>query len=199
MSAPLQAKLEGRAPASPGRSNPYRLAVGAVGVLWFVFLLDYVLPFHLRALGIRPRELAGLWGIVLCPFLHANLAHLSANSMGLFVLLSLSLSMGRVLTLGAVAVIWLLGGSLVWLLGRSGSIHVGASGLIFGLIAFLAGSGIFRLEWRALLAALLALGLYGGALLTLFQNQPNISWISHAAGFGAGLLAAWWLRRTPAR
>jgi membrane associated rhomboid family serine protease len=175
------------------------ISLVVIGVLWVVFLLDYFLPFHLGGLGIRPREIVGLRGILLCPLLHGSFSHLIANSVGLFVLLSLSLTMGRVLTVLATAVILLLGGMSVWLFGRSGSVHIGASGWVFGLIGFLSASGIFRLEWRAFFYAVLALFLYGGSLITLFQDQPGVSWISHAAGFVAGGLAAWWFRKMPAR
>lgn len=175
------------------------IALIIVGLLWAIFLLDYFLPLHLQAFGIRPRELVGLRGILLCPLLHGSFAHLIANSVALFVLLSLSLTMGRVLTILASAVILLAGGLASWLLGRSGSVHIGASGWIFGLIGFLSASGLFRLEWRAFFYALLALLLYGGSLFTLFQNQPGVSWVSHAGGFLGGILAAWWLRKLPAR
>jgi membrane associated rhomboid family serine protease len=101
--------------------------------------------------------MGGLPGIVLCPFLHVSLTHLIANSVALFVLLSLALTIGRVLTICALVLILLFGGGLVWLFGRAGTVHVGASGLIFGLIGFLAASGLFRLEWRALAYSILAL------------------------------------------
>ena len=170
-----------------------------IAVLWAVFLVDWLLPVNLCALGIRPRELGGLLGIVLCPFLHANLKHLIANSVALFVLLSLSLTVGRLLTICALLYVLLISGGTVWLLGRAGTVHVGASGLIFGLIGFLAASGILRLEWRALAYAILALFLYGGSLFTLFENQPGVSWLSHVGGFIGGILSAWWLRKMPAR
>ena len=170
-------------------------AIHVVGIMWLVFLAEILLPFDLRAQGIRPRSMTGLWGILFCPFLHANLTHLAANSVALFVLLVLSLSFSRRLTTVASAFILLIGGGLVWCLGRVNTVHIGASGWIFGLIGFLITAGAVRKEWRALVFSLLVLVLYGGTLHALLHSEPGISWISHAGGFVAGVLSAWWTRK----
>ena len=112
-------------------------ALAAVTILWLVFFIDFASPMDLRLYGLRPRHLDSLAGIVFMPFLHADLRHLIANSGILFVLLAVSLSFSRKLTFGALWIIILVGGGLVWLSGKEGTIHIGASGVIFGLIGFL--------------------------------------------------------------
>ena len=175
------------------------VALAAVGILWLVFLADKILPADLRGLGIRPRQASGALGILFCPFLHASFTHLAANSVALFVLLTLSLSLGRGITLEVVILTAGIGGFLVWLLGQSGTVYIGASGVIFGLIGFLLAFGLFRRAIRPALMSLMVFALYGGSLLTLFRNQPGVSWLAHAGGFIAGVMSAWWMRAAPAR
>ena len=176
------------------RTN-FETAIIAVVALWLVWLADVLLPVDLRQYGIRPLEVSSLPGILLAPFLHANLPHLIANSGAFFVLLLVSLSFSRRLTIRAAYGIILLGGSMVWFFGSPQTVHIGASGLIFGLIGFLLFAGFFRREWTALFVSVIVFLLYGGALLSLLTYIPGVSWSGHFFGFGAGVLAAWWTRR----
>ncbi|MFC1824568.1 rhomboid family intramembrane serine protease [Thermodesulfobacteriota bacterium] len=168
-----------------------RITLLAVGLLWLVHLLNLFLPIDFRHYGLRPRQAEGLWGIFLSPFLHANTTHLLANSGALLFLLTVSLSLNRKLTVTALWMVLLIGGGLVWLLGAGNSIHIGASGVIFGLIGFLLFAGVFRREWKALLCSIIVFFLYGGALLSLLAPVPGISWSGHLFGFLAGAIAAW--------
>ena len=174
-------------------------ALAAVAILWLVHFSNLFLPIDLRLYGLRPRQLDSLAGIVFTPFLHVDLRHLIANSGILFVLLTVSLSFSRKLTFRALWIIILIGGGLVWLSGKEGTIHVGASGVIFGLIGFLMCLGIFRRDWKALIISLAILLLYGGALQSLFIYVPGISWTGHLFGFISGVLAAWWTRASRKR
>ena len=168
-------------------------AVGVVAFLWIVHAINYLID--LRYYGIHPRRIDGLWGIVCSPFLHGSLQHLIANSGALIVLLSISLSFTRKLTLFACIAVSLLGGSLVWLFGQGNTVHIGASGIIFGLIGFLMCLGIFRREWKAVILSLAVFLLYGGALFTLLTYTPGISWSGHFFGFLSGMLVAWGTRK----
>ena len=171
-----------------------KISILITACLWLIFLLDLVLPWDLRGLGIRPRTGEGLWGLVLAPLLHVGPRHLAANSGALIVLLTISLSLGRALTWLALAIIALAGGLAVWALAPSGTVHLGASGVIFGLTGFLLFSGILRRDWRSLVAALAVLFLYGGIFFNLLVVRPGVSWSSHFFGFLAGVLAAWLLK-----
>ena len=167
------------------------IAAAVLAVVWAVYLLDLALATDLRMYGIRPRTLSGLWGILCSPFLHLNLRHIVANSGALFVLLLLALSYNRLLALEAIVIMMLVGGGLVWVFGGKNTVHVGASGVIFGLIGFLLFSGIFRRNFKALAVSLVVLFLYGGVLLYGLVPTPGVSWTGHAFGFAAGILAAW--------
>ena len=163
-----------------------------IAAIWIVFLVDLLLP--LEQLGLIPRTVSGLPGIVASPFLHADLSHIISNTVPLLVLLMLlagSRSDSRVVVFSII----LVGGGLLWVFGRS-VLHIGASGLVFGLITFLLVSGVLERRWPALLAAFFVGLLYGGMLLTgLSPFQRGISWDGHLFGALAGIAMAWWLAR----
>ncbi len=172
-----------------------QIALGITALLWIVHLVNIVLPADLRLYGLRPRSPDGLIGIVCYPFLHSNFGHLVSNSGTLFILLTVSLSMDRRRTVFALLIIIFLGGAGVWLFGKPGSIHIGASGVIFGLIGFLLFIGIFQKNWKTLLFSIAVFLVYGGALWSLLIIQKGVSWSGHFWGFLSGVTAAWQMRR----
>ncbi|HPE59745.1 MAG TPA: rhomboid family intramembrane serine protease [Thiolinea sp.] len=160
-----------------------------IAAIWGVFLLDRFLP--LESLGLIPRHLSGLAGIVAMPFLHDNWSHIFSNTVPLFVLLIL-LAGSRANSRWIVISIILLGGVLLWLFGRSASIHVGASGLVFGLATFLIVSGLLERRLVPMAVAILVMFLYGSSLLTgIMPWQRGVSWDGHLFGAIAGALTAW--------
>ena len=172
-------------------SQNLRIALAAIAILWLVYFLNLVLVVDLRVYGLKPRQIDGLWGILAAPFLHVDIQHLSANTGVLFILLAVSLSYSRAQTLKALLTIMLLGGGMVWLLGMGGTIHIGASGIIFGLIGYLMCLGVFQRDWKALIISIVITVVYGGALHSLLIYMPGISWTGHLFGFISGVLAAW--------
>jgi membrane associated rhomboid family serine protease len=164
-----------------------------LGVLWAAYFLTF-LPFNHYKLGIRPRQLWGLIGIATSPLIHANFFHLLFNSIPLSILLFISLSYSRNLTLVAIILIAFFGGMGVWLTAMPNSIHIGASGIVFGLMGFLIGIGYFRKEIMAPLISLFILFTYGGSILFLLVPIPGISWTGHFFGLTAGFLAAYMTR-----
>jgi membrane associated rhomboid family serine protease len=144
-----------------------------------------------REYGILPLEADGLDGVLFAPLLHANWAHLIANTVPFLVLGFLAMAGGLRQFLVVTATIWLLGGLGVWLTGGyEAGYHIGASGVIFGWLVFLLTRGFFA---RSGLQILLAVGLFfvwGGILFGVLPGQPGISWQSHLFGALAGLLAA---------
>jgi membrane associated rhomboid family serine protease len=177
-------------------ANDLKLTLFIVGCLWAIYFLGAYLPAGGYLQGIQPRRINNASGILTAPLIHGNIQHLSANSGALFVLLLVSLTYSRRLTVRAVIVIILLGGGLVWLLAKPGTVHIGASGVVFGLIGFLMFSGLVRREWRALLISVVVGLFYGSTLLSLLRFSPGISWSSHLYGFTAGVVAAWSMRQT---
>lgn len=174
----------------------FKVALTAVSLLWLVHLLNLLVPVDLRFFGLRPRLISGLQGIVFAPFLHHDIVHLIANTGALLMLLTISLSISRKLTILALLIIACLGGGLVWLFALSDAVHIGASGVIFGLIGFLVFLGFFREEWKTLLFSLAVLFLYGGAFFALLTPVAGVSWTGHFFGFLSGVMAAWWMRAT---
>ncbi len=172
-------------------SGAVKISVGFVAVLWIVFFIDFLFPADLRILGLRPRDTGHLWGILAAPLLHGNLDHLVANTGALLVLMAVCLSFSRKLAYKALFIIWILGGALVWFFASGNTVHIGASGIIFGLIGFLLFVGIFRKEAVALACSLVVFFLYGGSLLSLLSYVPGVSWSGHFFGFVSGVTAAW--------
>jgi len=175
-----------------------KTALTAVACLWVIFLLGIILrqfwSVDIRSFGIQPREMEGLVGVIFWPFLHGNIYHLLANSFALFFLILLSLVFFKKLTLLAIVIITIVGGGAVWVFAGRNTVHIGASGLIFGLIGFMISGGLFRKELKALLLSGIVLFLYGGLLLVLLVRIPGISWYGHLFGFLAGVFAAWLTR-----
>lgn len=158
---------------------------------WSVELVDRVVyGGSLDRYGIHPRSLPGLWGILAAPILHAGWLHLIANT-GPFVVLGWLVMLRRIsdfLVVTALAI--LIGGLGVWLFGASNSIHVGASGLIFGFLGYLLARGYFERSLWAVVLGVAALILYGGVLWGVLPGQPGISWEGHLFGFIGGVAAA---------
>jgi membrane associated rhomboid family serine protease len=134
--------------------------VAFVGVVWAVFLVDLALPGRLQSYGLTPRTMHGLVGVVTMPLLHANLEHLVSNTVPLIVLLTL-LAGSRPRSWAIVAGMVVVSGALLWLFGRQAN-HIGASALIYGLIAYLFVAGILERRFVPLALALVVGFLYGG-------------------------------------
>ncbi|MEZ6088609.1 MAG: rhomboid family intramembrane serine protease [Pirellulaceae bacterium] len=174
-----------------------------IGVMWGVFLIDWVLPIDLNQYGVVPRSLRGLIGIPISPFLHANLTHLAGNTVPLAVLLTL-LAGSRADSRPTVAAIILASGGLLWVIGRGAAsgvttVHVGASGLIYGLIAFLIVAGVLERRFLSIVVAIAVAFVYGSTLLVgvLPTVGSQISWDGHLAGAIAGaVIARMTIRRT---
>jgi membrane associated rhomboid family serine protease len=172
-----------------------------VGGMWVQETLDqFVFGGALDQYGIVPRDPGRLENVLSAPFLHSGFGHLLANTAPLAVLALMSALRGVARFLVATLVIVIVGGGLVWLLGRGNSLHLGASLLVFGYLAYLIGVGCWERTPWAIAAAGIALFLYGGALWGVLPSNPEISWEAHLFGFLAGLFAATLLhRRRPRR
>jgi membrane associated rhomboid family serine protease len=174
--------------------------LGFVTAIWVIELADQLLfRRSLDRLGIRPRDLESIWGIAIAPFLHGGLGHLIANTAPLIALGWLVLLRGVGTFLAVSIFVVLLGGLGVWLFGPPNTIHIGASGLIFGLLGYLLARGFFERRLSSILLSVLVGLLYGGALWGLLPGQRGISWQGHLFGFLAGVLVAWLLASSSRR
>ncbi len=177
------------------------IALGCVLALTWLKVLEWILDADFRVLGILPRTVSGLIGILTAPLLHGSFEHLAANALSILILLTLALYAYPRASLRALPLIWIGSGVFTWMIGRA-SLHLGASGVTHGLMFFVFVVGILRRDRPAIAAALAAFFLYGGMFLSIFPRDPTISWEAHLGGGICGLAAAWWWRRldpAPAR
>ena len=160
-----------------------------VFILWAVFAIGLILPFDIAIFGIYPRTLQGMIGILLAPLIHGNMLHLISNSLPLLVLgIILYLFYDRIA--GKVFFqCYFFTNILVWIFARE-SLHIGASGLVYGLASFLIFFGMFRKDFKSILISLIILVLYGGLVYGIFPQQTGVSWESHLMGALVGLATA---------
>ncbi len=165
-----------------------------VGTIWAVFFLSLAFP-ALDNYGVIPRRIIGLVGVPAMPFLHANFHHLLGNTIPLAVLLIL-LAGSRAESWQVVLEVAILGGLLLWIFGRE-AVHIGASGLISGLTAFLIVAGLLEQRIVPLLIALIVGFFYGGSLImgVIPHFGSHISWDGHLCGAIAGGIVAYALAR----
>jgi membrane associated rhomboid family serine protease len=191
-----------KAAASAGRAFRRELKLdvavlgGTIALLWLVEILDVtVFSGRLDSLGIKPRTLRGLIGIPLHPFLHAGFGHLAANTVGMAIPGWLVVDRRRRDFFVVWACATLAGGIGTWLVGR-GTTHVGASGVVMGLIGCLLFRGWFERRFLAIAGSLVMALIWGGTVLSaIFPAEARISWEVHLFGFAGGILAARLTRR----
>ena len=188
------------APGRPQLKEAAGLTAGLVALLWGQEVADQLLfGTRLDGYGIEPRQAGTFWHVFTAPFLHAGFPHLIANTVPLAVLAFMTAVRSVSRFLVATFLIALIGGGLVWLFGRGGSVHLGASELVFGYLAYLLGVGWWERTPVAIVVALIAFALYGGVLWGVLPGTPGVSWEAHLFGFVGGLVAAALLHRTARR
>lgn len=177
-------------------SPPVWTLVSLVTLLWAIQFVNYGLfGGRLILRGIQPRQVEGLQGIFWAPLLHGGFNHLMANTLPL-------LTLGGLIMLGEAADFWpvtilsaLVAGLGTWLVGGPNSVHIGASGVVFGYLGYLLLRSYFERSVFAITASILVIVFYGGFLWGVLPNQPGVSWESHLFGFIGGSLTAWLLAK----
>ncbi|CAN5815649.1 rhomboid family intramembrane serine protease [soil metagenome] len=192
-SSPLSPTEE---PESSGLSRLVAVAPGVaivvamVAVMWSEEIVDLVPGTPFNRWGIRPRSMRGLLGIVLAPFLHVSFPHLIGNTIP-FLLLGAVIALGGTRTIVEVTVIaGVVSGLGVWLFGASNSVHLGASGLVFGYLTYLVTRGVFARRVWWIVGGLITLAFYGGLFWGLLPRL-GVSWLGHLFGAIGGVLAAY--------
>ncbi len=165
--------------------------------IWTLHLLKALSLLDIDNYGVFPRTLLGLRGIFFTPLIHADFGHLFNNSVPLLILGSGLFYFYPGLAPRVVLWMWIMSGLGIWLIGRE-AYHIGASGLVYGLAAFLFFSGIFRNIIRLIAMALLVIFLYGSLIWGVFPIQWDISWEGHLFGGVTGaFLAFYYLKEGP--
>jgi membrane associated rhomboid family serine protease len=163
-------------------------------VMWIVYFVSNYFEINLSRMGIFPRNIIGALGIFSGPVIHANFSHLLSNTIPLLILGWVIFYFYPKVAYRAFIFIYLLTGIFVWLFARQ-VYHIGASGVVYGFVAFLFFSGIFRRDNRSIAIALLVTFLYGGIIWGVLPGQEGISWESHLFGGIAGIITAFIFRK----
>lgn len=166
-----------------------------VVAMWMGYWLDERTAWVGYEWGIMPQSWEGLRGIVLSPLLHGSFKHLANNSMPILVLGAALFYFYPRIAGWVGGMTWLISGALTWVIARGESYHIGASGVVYGLAAFIFFSGLLQRRARLLALSLLVAFLYGGLVWGLLPVDEKISYEAHLAGGIAGLVLAVWYRK----
>ncbi|MCW4352135.1 rhomboid family intramembrane serine protease [Hoyosella sp. YIM 151337] len=188
---PSGAGKPARKPPGPRWQQALVATVGFVAVLYVVELLDVLTAYPFALSGIAPRSMDGLSGVLFAPLIHADWAHLMANSVPLLVLGFLVFLSSLTRAVMATAIIWVVGGMGTWLTGGDNTVHIGASIIVFGWLAFLITQGLFTRSGMQLLVGGVVLFFYGTLLWGVLPGQAGVSWQGHLFGALGGVVAAW--------
>jgi membrane associated rhomboid family serine protease len=159
-------------------------------LMWALEVVDAALDNRLDRHGIEPRDVDGLDGVVAAPFLHVGFGHLLANTVP-FVAMGLVIALeGPLRLLGVTAIATVVSGLGTWLIAPADTIHLGASGVVFGYATYLIARGWFNRRPMQIAIGVVVALLWGGALLAGIEPQQGISWQGHLFGAIGGVVAA---------
>lgn len=192
--------------AEPGLGAELRAIIKILGatlaLLWAVEIVDAVVfAGALDVFGIHPREPLGLIGVLTWPLLHGGFAHLASNTVALLIFGTLTLMWGRREFFAVTLASTLVGGLGVWLVGAAGSVHIGASGVCFGLFGYLLFRGFYERKFASVILSLCVAFVFGGTLAGAVPGMamPGVSWEGHLFGLLGGILVARRFKRLRAR
>ena len=171
-------------------------SVGFISLLWFVRFYEMGTDSDLSFLGILPRTLKGSVGIITSPLIHGNFTHLLSNTFPLMLLTAGVVYFYDKIAIQILTIIYLLTGIWVWIVARE-AYHIGASGLVYGLVTFLFFSGVFRKDASSVALSLIVVFLYGGMIYGLFPTNTGVSYESHIVGAITGIIIAFYYRKVP--
>lgn len=164
---------------------PFRL----VFIMWAAYILGTTIHFDLAVLGIYPRTFTGMIGILFAPMIHGSLVHLISNTLPLLFLGTILFMFYDRIARQVFFQCYFFTNILVWIFARP-SYHIGASGLVYGLAAFLISFGIFKKDFRSLFISAIILVLYGSLIYGVLPLQEGVSWESHLLGAMIGIATA---------
>jgi membrane associated rhomboid family serine protease len=158
-------------------------------IMWGVKLIEYHFGLSFANYGVRPQSLSGLKGVLFSPFIHKDFSHLINNSYPILILGGMLFSFYKKIAKQLFLWLFFIAGFWLWIIGRP-SFHIGASGIVYALAAFLFISGIIRKNPRLSAVSMLIIFLYGSMIWGVLPTKEHISWEGHLSGFMAGIIVA---------
>jgi membrane associated rhomboid family serine protease len=165
-----------------------------IAFLWVIKFYEVLSHNSLAWYGIYPRTLRGLIGVATAPLLHADFDHLLSNTVPLLILGSIIFYFYRTIAFQVFFWVYIMTGVWVWAAARE-SYHIGASGILYGFVAFLFFSGVFRKDTRLLALSLFVVFIYGSTVWGILPIKDGVSWESHLLGTLAGLITSYNFRK----
>lgn len=173
-------------------------ALVAVLIMWLVYWADFLFIYDFHRLGVVPKQVSGLKGILFMPWIHAHsdVKHILNNSVPAFLLMTLLFYSYKEIALKVFLLSWFLTGLFLWVFGaNNGAHHIGMSGVIYSLAAFLFTSGVLRKYLPLQALALFIVFLYGSMIWGIFPTKERISWEGHLSGMIVGVFLAFYYRK----
>ncbi|NJL91666.1 MAG: rhomboid family intramembrane serine protease [Coleofasciculaceae cyanobacterium SM2_1_6] len=162
-----------------------------VALMWVFEIIDFfVFQGSLNRFGIRPRDIQGLWGILFVPFLHGDFNHLMGNTVPFLTLGWLVMLQETSDFFIVTAIVMVVSGLGTWLTGSPDSIHIGASGVVFGYLGFLLFRGYFLRNVPSIVVSIIVGVFYGSFIWGVLPLKDGVSWEGHLFGFIGGAIAA---------
>ncbi|MDP1849525.1 MAG: rhomboid family intramembrane serine protease [Solirubrobacteraceae bacterium] len=172
------------------RTNALLLVAAMVGLMWALEIVDVAADGRLDDYGIHPRDVDGLAEIFSAPFLHAGFGHLVSNTVP-FLAMGAAIALGGLLRVALVTlIVAVVSGFGTWLIAGANSVHLGASGVVFGYATYLVSRGIFSRRLSELAVGVVVVAIWGIGLLQGLLPQERISWQAHLFGAVGGVVAA---------
>lgn len=168
--------------------KPIKNLLYVIAFLWIVWMIHYFVPIN--QYGIVPRNISGLSGILFAPMLHHDFPHLAANSVSLFILGLFLITLEHKKSYWIITAIIILGGAGTWIIGRPDSVHIGASGVIYGIFGYLLTRGLFKRDFKSIIISVAVFFLYFGMITGVLPADSFTSWESHLCGFISGIIMA---------
>jgi len=165
------------------------ISLSFVILLWLIKIFEVYTSIDLVTLGVYPRKLSGLIGILTAPLIHSDFSHLASNSITLLVLMIFLLYAYTNSSFKVFFSVYIFSNVLVWIFARE-AYHIGASGIIYGLVTFMFFVGLFRHDPKSIGLSLLVTFLYGGLVWGILPTDPSISFEAHLSGAIVGIVAA---------
>lgn len=167
-----------------------------IALLWIVKAIEFSISGDFGDYGILPRKISGAIGIITGPLIHGDINHLFSNTIPLLILGIGVIYFYNKIAFEVIALIYLMTGVWVWIAARE-AYHIGASGIVYGMVSFLFFSGVFRKDPKSIAVSLVVTFLLGGMIYGIFPTNDNISWESHLLGSLAGVFCAFYFRGVP--